>query len=541
MIENVDTCLSFLEARGVNVQGLSSEEIWNGNLKTILGLFFNLSRYKQQQQQQQQYYQSLLELQQQVTHQATGAATTSHHKTQDMQSSLTARYTAATGHSAAAQAPKKNTRLPGPSRASAAGGGTSKSPGAANLNRRSQSFTSMDKSRPLQYCSSNDREMVRGVSQPGSMNGSGVPSPGPSSIPSPSAGKALRGKPVSMKHSTSALSVRASSPPSSPPAPPPGMAVPSPASSDRLKTTQADASKPAGAGHRSMLEKFRFIGARGNTRPPPTTGSGAELREEEEEEELEEEEAVSENGEEGLMMGQTGARLASGGCVSAHKGSTKGVASKPIPQGKDKEDKGKGKGKNGAPIEATAEPAKKTSRIASLIPKGSPKTPAVKKEGAPQNSSGIPKPGAKASAPSSSSTGAKLAASGSPAGDTKPRPSKGSSSYCPSRPQGAPEGRKTSMVSSTSASAISASSVMSAGALGANGEVNLPQQQYSHPNTATVAPYMYRTCSENDCTTVVPGNPCLSPTKADLVYSKTAKQCLEEISGVHASALEAGL
>ncbi|KAJ8381417.1 hypothetical protein SKAU_G00021950 [Synaphobranchus kaupii] len=86
MIENVDACLSFLEARGVNVQGLSSEEIWNGNLKTILGLFFNLSRYKQQQQQQQQYYQSLLELQQQVTHQATGAATTSHHKTQDMQS-----------------------------------------------------------------------------------------------------------------------------------------------------------------------------------------------------------------------------------------------------------------------------------------------------------------------------------------------------------------------------------------------------------------------------------------------------------------------
>eukprot|EP00063_Salmo_salar_P089314 XP_014064149.1 PREDICTED: neuron navigator 3-like [Salmo salar] len=83
MTENLDTCLSFLDARGVNVQGLSSEEIRNGNLKTILGLFFILSRYKQQQQQQQQYYQSLVEL----THQTTGAAPASPLKTQpEMQS-----------------------------------------------------------------------------------------------------------------------------------------------------------------------------------------------------------------------------------------------------------------------------------------------------------------------------------------------------------------------------------------------------------------------------------------------------------------------
>ncbi|GAA6079662.1 neuron navigator 2 isoform X1, partial [Tachysurus ichikawai] len=53
MVENIDTCLAFLAARGVNIQGLSSEEIRNGNLKAILGLFFSLSRYKQQQQQQQ--------------------------------------------------------------------------------------------------------------------------------------------------------------------------------------------------------------------------------------------------------------------------------------------------------------------------------------------------------------------------------------------------------------------------------------------------------------------------------------------------------
>ncbi|KAG7277222.1 hypothetical protein CRUP_000451 [Coryphaenoides rupestris] len=52
MIDNIDACLSFLAAKGVNIQGLSAEEIRNGNLKAILGLFFSLSRYKQQQQQQ---------------------------------------------------------------------------------------------------------------------------------------------------------------------------------------------------------------------------------------------------------------------------------------------------------------------------------------------------------------------------------------------------------------------------------------------------------------------------------------------------------
>ncbi|XP_066265306.1 neuron navigator 2-like isoform X3 [Branchiostoma lanceolatum] len=53
MIENIEACLSFLAAKGVNIQGLSPQEIRDGNLKAILGLFFSLSRYKQQLQQQQ--------------------------------------------------------------------------------------------------------------------------------------------------------------------------------------------------------------------------------------------------------------------------------------------------------------------------------------------------------------------------------------------------------------------------------------------------------------------------------------------------------
>lgn len=60
-----------------------SPEIRNGNLKSILGLFFILSRYKQQQQQQQQYYQSLVELSQQTSSTTTSASSL---KTQEMQS-----------------------------------------------------------------------------------------------------------------------------------------------------------------------------------------------------------------------------------------------------------------------------------------------------------------------------------------------------------------------------------------------------------------------------------------------------------------------
>lgn len=50
-----------------------------------------------------------------------------------------------------------SSRLPGPSRVPAAGSGASRSPGSSNLNRRSQSFNSIDKSKPLQYTSGNDR------------------------------------------------------------------------------------------------------------------------------------------------------------------------------------------------------------------------------------------------------------------------------------------------------------------------------------------------------------------------------------------------
>ncbi|XP_062339736.1 neuron navigator 3 isoform X3 [Osmerus eperlanus] len=581
MVENVDACLSFLDARGVNVQGLSAEEIRNGNLKTILGLFFILSRYKQQQQQHQQYYQSLVEL----THQTTGAAPASPLKTQEMQSSLTARYASPPGHSGIGTPQKKNTRLPGPSRGPAAGSGASKTQGSSNLNRRSQSFNSIDKSKPLQYASGNDRESVRSIPVPGSMNGSGaVPtslsgqqlaSAIPSAIPSPTAGKSWRSKSMNLKHS--ATSSMLTSPGASPSPTPP------PSASDRLRPPVSEGPKAAGsalgggAPQRSMLEKFRLINPRSASRTSPSV---AEMS-------LQEEDDLSEYGEEGLTPTGPPAPAFCGSNPApkqpanktppsygaANKNSAKAPSSsnsnKSLSQPKDKEDKGRGsKGGSKASTppkeerEALVDPAKKTSKIASLIPKGGKPVAGKKDNAFPSASSGIPKPGLKAPSttgkpqslpqtpaqaqtqtPAPTQAQAQAQAQAAPGGGgvvregEKAKLAKGSQAYYMQRSMGGLEGRRTSMTSSTSTSALWGSSAGmmvgggGGGALAGNGAVQLPQQQQHHPNTATVAPFMYRTYSENDCTTVAPSDTCLSPTKGDLVYGKTAKQCLEEISG----------
>uniref|UniRef100_A0A674MDX6 Neuron navigator 3 n=1 Tax=Takifugu rubripes TaxID=31033 RepID=A0A674MDX6_TAKRU len=499
-IENVDACLSFLDARGVNVQGLSAEEIRNGNLKSILGLFFILSRYKQQQQQQQQYYQSLVELSQQTSSSTSSASSL---KTQEMQSSLTARYASPPGHSGIGSPQKKNTRLPGPSRVSAAGSGVSRSPGSSNLNRRSQSFNSIDKNKPLQYASGNDRAA-------GGMNGSGTGGTVTTSlsgqqlasaIPSPNASKSWRSKSMNLKHSATS-SMLAS------PTHTPSQSQSNPASEGFLQHG-GDGSKGmlGGAGpQRSMLDKFRLINPRSASRASPSVAEMA----------LQEEDDLSECGEDGLPPSGSVC-----GSVSSSASSSSSSYSKASngnrPTSKDKEEKGRsGKSKESEPSkeerDAYPDPTKKSSKIASLIPKGG-KLSSTKKDGSSSVSSGIPKPGLK---PPSTTT-----------------------SKSQNQSQGQSQAKRTSMTSSTSTSALSGSTGMLGGgggvggaAPGGNGVVQLPQQQqHNHPNTATVAPFMYRTFSENDCTTVAPVDPCLSPTKGEFVYSKTAKQCLEEISG----------
>ncbi|XP_021571739.1 neuron navigator 3-like [Carlito syrichta] len=537
-IENVDVCLSFLAARGVNVQGLSAEEIRNGNLKAILGLFFSLSRYKQQQHHQQQYYQSLVELQQRVTHappqQEAGQAKTQ----QDMQSSLAARYAPQSNHSGIATSQKKPTRLPGPSRVPAAGS-SSKVQGASNLNRRSQSFNSIDKNKPPNYANGNEKDSSKGPQLSSGVNGNMQPlstagQPPASAIPSPNASKPWRSKSMNVKHSATStmLTVKQSSPATSP--------TPS---SDRLKPPVSEGVKTAPSGQKSMLEKFKLVNARTALRTPQSPSSGPS-------DGGKDDDAFSESGEmEGFNSG-----LNSGGSTNSSpkvspklvppKAGSKNLSNKKsLLQPKDKEEKNRDKNKvcTEKPVkeekdQVTEMAPKKTSKIASLIPKGS-KTTAAKKESLIPSSSGIPKPGSKVPTAkqtiSPGSTASKESekfrtTKGSPS-QSLPKPiinEKASASNYPVPPEGREAGQASLSGSATAPSAHSS------GQSTGNGAVQLPQQQqHSHPNTATVAPFIYRAHSENEGTSLPSADSCTSPTKMDSSYSKTAKQCLEEISG----------
>ncbi|XP_027449900.1 neuron navigator 3 isoform X3 [Zalophus californianus] len=538
MIENVDVCLSFLAARGVNVQGLSAEEIRNGNLKAILGLFFSLSRYKQQQHHQQQYYQSLVELQQRVSHASPQAEASQAKTQQDMQSSLAARYATQSNHSGIATSQKKPTRLPGPSRVPAAGS-CSKVQGASNLNRRSQSFNSIDKNKPPNYANGNEKDSSKGPQPSSGVNGNTQPpgtvgQPPASAIPSPSASKPWRSKSMNVKHSATStmLTVKQSSPATSPTPP-----------ADRLKPPVSEGVKTASSGQKSMLEKFKLVNARTALRPPQSPSSGPS-------DGGKDDDAFSESGEmEGFNSG-----LNSGGSTNSSpkvspklappKAGSKNLSNKKsLLQPKEKEEKNRDKNKvcTEKPVkdekdQVTETAPKKTSKIASLIPKGS-KTAAAKKESLIPSSSGIPKPGSKVpTAKQTVSPGSAMSkesekfrtTKGSPS-QSLPKPTsteKASTSNCP-----APlEGREASHAPPAGSCAVLVAP--GGGQATGNGAVQLPQQQqHSHPNTATVAPFIYRSHSENEGTSLPSAESCTSPTKMDLSYNKTAKQCLEEISG----------
>ncbi|XP_059328342.1 neuron navigator 3 isoform X2 [Ammospiza nelsoni] len=540
MIENVDVCLSFLAARGVNVQGLSAEEIRNGNLKAILGLFFSLSRYKQQQHHQQQYYQSLVELQQQVP--STPAEISQSKTHQDMQSSLTARYATQSNHSGIATSQKKASRLPGPSRVPAAGSST-KVQGASNLNRRSQSFNSIDKNKPPQYANGNEKaDSPKGPHPSSGMNGN-VQHPTStgqqqvSAIPSPSASKPWRSKSMNVKHSATStmLSVKQPSPTTSP--------TPTP-TSDRLKPPPSEGVKPPSSGQKSMLEKFKLVNARTALRPPLSLSSGPG-------DSGREDDNFSECGDMDVLSGgvNSGGSTSSSPKVSPKltppKAGSKNLSNKKsLLQPKDKEEKNREKNKvctekavkeeKDQVIESST---KKSSKIASLIPKGS-KTTAAKKESLISSSSGIPKPGSKVPTAKQSTSSAcagskeleKLRTTKGNQSQSTPK-SQLSEKASPSSGVVSSEGKEPS-AALTPGSSIGASMAAGSGQGTGNGVVQLPQQQqYSHPNTATVAPFIYRTLSENDSTSLPPADSCTSPTKMDLSFSKTAKQCLEEISG----------
>ncbi|XP_010124397.1 PREDICTED: neuron navigator 3-like, partial [Chlamydotis macqueenii] len=463
---------------------------------------------------------------------------------------LTARYATQSNHSGIATSQKKTSRLPGPSRVPAAGSST-KVQGASNLNRRSQSFNSIDKNKPPQYANGNEKDSPKGPHPSAGMNGN-VQHPTStgqqqvSAIPSPSASKPWRSKSMNVKHSATStmLSVKQPSPATSP--------TPS---SDRLKPPPSEGVKPPSSGQKSMLEKFKLVNARTALRPPMSLSSGPS-------DSGREDDTFSECGEMDVLSGgvNSGGSTSSSPKVSPKltppKAGSKNLSNKKsLLQPKDKEEKNRDKNKvctekivKEEKDQVTETSTKKSSKIASLIPKGS-KTTAAKKESLIPSSSGIPKPGSKVptakQSTSSTCTGSKEV--------EKLRTTKGNQSQSTAKSQlsekaspssglASSEGREPSAaLTQGSSAALSASMAASSSQGTGNGVVQLPQQQqYSHPNTATVAPFIYRTLSENDSTSLPPADSCTSPTKMDLSFSKTAKQCLEEISEKEMKRVDAG-
>uniref|UniRef100_A0A8B9MBL9 Calponin-homology (CH) domain-containing protein n=1 Tax=Accipiter nisus TaxID=211598 RepID=A0A8B9MBL9_9AVES len=595
MIENIDACLSFLAAKGINIQGLSAEEIRNGNLKAILGLFFSLSRYKQQQQQpqkqqpqhhpsqqappvsqqagppsqcqvgvpQQQVPASLQTLCQQPPQ----AAPHQFKAQPEMQSSASPRDSSQSKIIRFTLGQKKSSRLPGPTTRVSAAGSEAKARGSISANnRRSQSFNNYDKSKPglppPTPTSSNDKEPTDSTaSQPTGMNenvsssvqscSSTVSCNNSSAIPQPSSAiKPWRSKSLSAKHTATSSMLSVKQPISEPPKPP----------SEIAKTTPN--------GQKSMLEKLKLFNSKGGSKAGGTTlecpGSRDNSCEKLETllsfEESEEIDTANQNVNNPGSMSSS-PKIALKGiaqrtfsrALTNKKSSPKGNEKEKEKQKEKEKDKSKDIAKRTSITEkldpkeepkeeqtalATTEMPKKSSKIASFIPKGG-KLNSAKKEASAPSHSGIPKPGMKNTAGKSSSAPipakegerSRSGKAGSGLSHQKSqldsRHSSSSSSLASSEGKGV-----GGLNSSSSSQAVNgpAATTHTTGSNTVSVQLPHPQQQYSHPNTATVAPFMYRSQTDNE------GNVTAEASTGGVsmdsaLYVKTGQPALEDLSG----------
>ncbi|KAM8762553.1 neuron navigator 2 isoform 3-T3 [Acanthopagrus schlegelii] len=624
MIENIDACLSFLAAKGVNIQGLSSEEIRNGNLKAILGLFFSLSRYKQQQQQaQRQNSQPTL---------PSAAQSKSTHPPLSQQSSAPAQLshsphgTPALTAQKAAQAEmqsrdgsqskllkfslgqKKTSRLPGPSaRVSTAGSDIPPraSVGAAG-NRRSQGFS--DKTKANSHLNKDSSEGM--TSQPSVMtehapssavtvsSSTSIPaatsalSPPPSSssssssttaIPQPNSnGKPWRSKSMSSKHTSSPSPSSTSTPSSS-------MQSIKQEKDTSSKAALASEAPPKVATQKSMLEKLKLFNSKGGSKsssngvgaqtdssaPARQLGAGQVERAEtgSNTDPLEEDDGNVRPGMNGTSNGTAYAanpsavttvsttasspKIALRGiaqrtfsrALTAKKSSVKGSEKdKDKERGKEKE-KGKEVGKRVsvpdrtelrgeelkeevAPVSVDTDSlSKRTSKISSFIPKGGK---LAKKESSTPAHSGIPKPGSKAPGVGGKASSVKEAGE-------RPRSMRLGGGIAMHRGALDRDRDRDSRHSSSTSSLASTEGKSSATPVAGGGttqstasntvSVQLPQtqQHHSHPNMATVAPFMYRSQTDAEGT----GNPEISSggVGGDISFTKTSQLSIEDLSG----------
>ncbi|XP_066439679.1 neuron navigator 2 isoform X5 [Eleutherodactylus coqui] len=566
MIENIDACLSFLAAKGINIQGLSAEEIRNGNLKAILGLFFSLSRFKQQQQQQiqkpnphqpapapqhsgtpnqcqQPYPPSSTPHAQpyspaQVQCQQPQQPPQSQSKAQgEMHSSSSSGDPSEVRFLRFSIGQRKCSRLPGPSNRTSAAGSEAKTRGPVGGNRRSQSFNNYDKAKPVNPpAAATEKESAEGiVSQQTGMNDNVLcSSNNPSAIPQPnSTNKPWRSKSLSAKHTTtsSILSVKQSVP-------------------DSPKQPQ-EPLKPSPNNQRSMLDKLKLFNSKGGSK---TLGSALEESRDTSCERLDQLPSC----EEAEEM-ENSIKMANSISPSSNspKIALKGIAQRTLgraltnkrssPKGSEK-DKQKEKNKDLAkrasvsekseakeeskeePLPASTDMPKKSSKIASFIPKGG------KKEASASAHSGIPKPGMKttpgksSSAPGSAKEGDRSRSGKAGSGLSLQKTQLDNRNSSSTSSLASSEGKGASTTGNTQPGNGTNTVTQTTGSNTVSVQLPHPQQQYNHPNTATVAPFMYRSQTDNE------GNVSVESSTGGIhiepaLYNKTATSCLEDLSG----------
>ncbi|XP_067850207.1 neuron navigator 2 isoform X1 [Heptranchias perlo] len=187
---------------------------------------------------------------------------------------------------------------------------------------------------------------------------------------------------------------------------------------------------------------------------------------------------------------------------------------------------------------AASDMPKKSSKITSFIPKGGKSSGAKKDPPAPQQS-GIPKPGLK------TSTGKTTSAQAPAKEAERPRSgklgaglslqksqldSKNSSSSSLASSEGKGAGGTPPANSSNTQAATTVSTTQTTGSNTVSVQLPHPQQQYNHPNTATVAPFMYRSQTDNEGNVMTESG--TGGVNMDTVLcSKNGQTCIEDQPG----------
>ncbi|XP_077066636.1 neuron navigator 2 isoform X2 [Siphateles boraxobius] len=511
MIENIDACLCFLAAKGVNIKGVCAEEIRNGNLKAILGLFFILSRFRQQQQTLKQASSNVQMLQNNQAHRCAIPALPprtsprsspcpspiqQHYtsspcaqKTQtDLQSSHQSKGSDQKKAVRLSVAQKKNSRLQSPSVRAAGTVGESK-PRTSNTNRRSQSFNQCDRLKPSISACTHEREKT--TSSPIMVDHGPISSsiPPPSCTSTTTSSKPWRSKSLSAKHTATSSMVTVKQPA------PDSLEVP-----------------PKVIAQKSMLEKLKLFNSKTGSRASKVVSSDDLEDVEPEGGQICPIHPGNQRPVTPSSSGSSSPKLALKGFAQLTLGKSLSPKTTSAKASEKLKEKSKPKEKEKLKQLPVTEPKhlKGDTKTDGLVvlesKKAASKGNKAKKDNAKSAMSGIPKPsqGGKGSAANKTVASPPCGAEGERSRSTKigglsvHKGQKDNINYSFTSSLAFLDGKSCQDLTLGVQTHSTTSNMVS---------VQLPQlqQQFSHPNMATIAPFMYRSQTEIDKTGLVAG------------------------------------